>query len=344
MISVAPKRELTLNYNINDVKHAIKETMRLPQFKCISQNDVLGIYTSGVVKGFWTGMLGITINSIDESNTKCAFEINPSVGGKSDAGILAGLMDHFLDTFSKILTGQIKVVSPPVAEQKKGCMMLFVWVLFIGLTGIFGLFVACNTTPTVTNNNDSLTAKSKYSKEFINEEQDKVIGNVLFSMDSVTAERTLSEFRKSTERHIANGLPSGEDREFLGNFKVSTYYTHFHNGHLYDVEIIGYPINSDNYYSADDIADDAAALINAKYKQPDDSTLFPLRSNLSKGYFVKLFTWKIGKKEIIVSVNQSEYDWYYVGIRIYQPEVEKQIENEYQVQKDSIEKATKDIF
>ena len=44
MITQAPKRELTLNYSISNVKKAINETVQLSGFMLKDKNDVLSTY------------------------------------------------------------------------------------------------------------------------------------------------------------------------------------------------------------------------------------------------------------------------------------------------------------
>lgn len=121
MITTAPRRETTLSFPIEKVKSSLAEVTRLSDFRLTESNPTFNIYKVSVVHGFWTGLINITLNPVNDASTHCVFEIYNTIGGSAAPSQLNSLQDYFLKYLAASLEGKSlippKPITPAISEE-----------------------------------------------------------------------------------------------------------------------------------------------------------------------------------------------------------------------------------
>ncbi|MEX6689243.1 hypothetical protein QTN47_17165 [Danxiaibacter flavus] len=138
MITQAPKRELLLQFNIDKINQAIKETCAIPGFRILDHNALFNTYRISVVKGLNTALINITLHKASEDSTNCVFEVYNTVGSNLAIGIISDLQEFFLSNLGNVLTGNKAVVQATAADQQSELFWRRVLysVLFVFLAGL----------------------------------------------------------------------------------------------------------------------------------------------------------------------------------------------------------------
>lgn len=122
MTTSSPKKEIILNYSINDIKTAIEALASNPNLGCsiLDKNNLFNTYSISIVKGFSTALMAVTLNP-NGDKTEGLFEIYNTVGGIAKPATLSHLQDYFLQLLSSALTGNLEQVEKiRMQERKKG--------------------------------------------------------------------------------------------------------------------------------------------------------------------------------------------------------------------------------
>lgn len=118
-ITQRSNKEFDLAYPIEKVKQCLVSTLRLRGYMFNSKNDLLNIYNFSIVKGFHTGIVTATFKKIDDNNTNCKFEIINTVNSTLSVASLDVLLMTYLNDFTNLIQGKIKIVDKPKAKPTK---------------------------------------------------------------------------------------------------------------------------------------------------------------------------------------------------------------------------------
>ncbi len=136
MITQAPRKEITLDYALMKVKETINSTFRLAGQRLLDKNDVLNTYRIALVHGLNTAILTIQLNKVEENKTSCLFEIFNTVDSGIQPATLTGMMDKYLQLFTDLLTGKLKVVEKTqtqIAEERKKSNKFLIYLIIGGI-------------------------------------------------------------------------------------------------------------------------------------------------------------------------------------------------------------------
>src|SRR3954469_10491607 len=105
MLTQAPKKEFILRYSIDKIKLAVNESLRLTKYIIYKKDDILNMYRFGTTRLLSTGIINIILTKVDETNTKCVFEIVNNPGSNTPVSVLDSMLSEYLDLFSNLVSG-----------------------------------------------------------------------------------------------------------------------------------------------------------------------------------------------------------------------------------------------
>jgi hypothetical protein len=145
-----PTKELTVNFPIDVVKKAIRDSCRIKnKFTMNKDNDILNTfvihYSIGVLLNDY--VISISLIQISETQTKILCEVTQLLGNTHSTIIASGLkmrLDEFLEIMSKFLSGELKIreasqiqssdISTQIPQKKNkhlGCIVPIVIIIII---------------------------------------------------------------------------------------------------------------------------------------------------------------------------------------------------------------------
>jgi len=160
--------------------------------------------------------------------------------------------------------------------------------------------------------------KLKDSPDFFFKDEGRIIGPILFGMNSKECRRAEDSFERSTLIKTEHG---SEYDHALGAWS-------FHNGHHYywkDDKVYGMVLEGsmilpkDYRIQARINADELVAAISKEYGEPDIYNEIPKQNNVEVNGDFDLATWNIGKKRIVAAIHNSG-STFYTLLNIYRPE------------------------
>lgn len=125
-----PSKELTLNFSIDMIKEKINLIIQkgAGTYLLKEKNDVFNTYRFAITKNLMVEYLSITLNKIDDENTKAVFQMAPPPGSvRPDTGLMAQMMETFLTLLSQALKGED--VTTQLVSKSNGCMVFFILIL-----------------------------------------------------------------------------------------------------------------------------------------------------------------------------------------------------------------------
>ena len=110
-----PTKELTVNFPIDAVKKAIRDSCRIKnKFTMHKDNDILNTfvihYSIGALLNDY--VISISLIQISETQTRILCEVTQLLGNTHSTIIASGLkmrLDEFLEIMSKFLSGELKI-------------------------------------------------------------------------------------------------------------------------------------------------------------------------------------------------------------------------------------------
>jgi hypothetical protein len=189
----------------------------------------------------------------------------------------------------------------------------------------------------------SSVVTKKYSDSLVKNEEDKVIGNIMFGISEKEYRIEKKKFENATKKQqkIASITI---DEYFIGNFEYFQMIDHFDSGKLYRLEIQGTPVSWDDYEG--EISNRISAIqevIMQKFRKPEIENSIPKMYEMEKGYTYLISAWDVGTKRIEIRIqdNQTIYIPY---ILIYKPSIQEKLDKIRTTKKDSVNKSAKNLF
>jgi hypothetical protein len=130
------EKELELNFSTEDIKSKIDKLIEVNKgnYQLKEKNDVFNTYRIGIVSGLNTGILTISLTSVDDGKTKFNTQITKAAGGvtKTDYNaILSRLQDDFLKVLSEALSGKEITKEMIKGNKSGGCLGLAIILISI---------------------------------------------------------------------------------------------------------------------------------------------------------------------------------------------------------------------
>ena len=125
-----PKREIDLDFNVNDIKSKIDNISKasVGSYMIQDKNDILNTYRISAHSGILFGIMNITLKKIDDTKTVYITETMPAAGSRVDPTVLSRMQDDFLTILSKALSGE-EVNKELINKNKSGCFGVIVLLL-----------------------------------------------------------------------------------------------------------------------------------------------------------------------------------------------------------------------
>ena len=103
-----PKREIDLDFNVNEIKTKIDNISKAStgSYMIQDKNDIINTYRISAHSGMMFGIMNITLKKIEDNKTTYITETMPATGSRVDATILSRMQDDFLTILSKALSGE----------------------------------------------------------------------------------------------------------------------------------------------------------------------------------------------------------------------------------------------
>ncbi|WKZ58835.1 MAG: hypothetical protein QY309_13260 [Cyclobacteriaceae bacterium] len=173
-------------------------------------------------------------------------------------------------------------------------------------------------------------------------EQDKVIGDVKFTMTKKVAKNEILKFKKSIERK-----PPGStymSYYYIGEYESFQILDFYHEDKLYYLLIQGTPILWEKYdFEVPNQVKFISDVIEQKYGKPTISNEVEPRHKLQSGYSYLIKQWDVGRKRIKISIDNNTTS-YMVNLTIYQPDIESKINSERLRKEQESTKKAKDLI
>lgn len=136
-IALEIKRDISLNFPIDEVKKAIKTVSNTSKGKVMlkNDNDVMNTFSLHVMGGMLVFVpMNIQLKKISDNETNLLLNTTKSTNTPNQSN---EIIDKFLDNLSKALTGELKETE---ANPKSGCVGLLLTIISIGGLTIYYTF------------------------------------------------------------------------------------------------------------------------------------------------------------------------------------------------------------
>jgi hypothetical protein len=136
-IALEIKRDISLNFPIDEVKKAIKTVSNSSKGKVMlkNENDVMNTFSLQVMGGMLVFVpMNIQLKKISDNETNLLLNTTKSTNTPNQSN---EIIDKFLDNLSKALTGELKETE---ANPKGGCAGIFLALITIGGLTIYYTF------------------------------------------------------------------------------------------------------------------------------------------------------------------------------------------------------------
>lgn len=203
------------------------------------------------------------------------------------------------------------------------------------------VFVSCNNTPPQDTAVRADSVKNNSVKEEIAEkDQNKVIGNIEFGISKSAFDKKTDKFLKSSEKVEPNGV----GYNWIGDYQFAAINGYFHDKKLYYVIVHGWVIDHEDYdtETARTIGILKTMLVK-KYGEPTKAEPIPPMYAINEQYRSTVYSWKIGKKNMDIDIKNNG-TFYSCDLNIYQPEIQKTVNDAEKIKADKVAEEAKDIL
>ncbi len=172
--------------------------------------------------------------------------------------------------------------------------------------------------PVILDNLDSLKeTETSISNKYISPAiENKILGDINFDDTQNIFTKKFSSFIKNSKQKDSKHLTNNPQ---IGNYIFSEFgaVDLYYQDKLYYLRLIGIPINLESYpVEVPEQVNYLSDVIIQQYGQPTVDFQIPDRLEIEKGYVYNVRSWKVGKKNIEIQIQERNYS-YTIDLSIY---------------------------